>query len=234
MNTFPDRTQLTHTALLYSMLMMAPLLMMASSVPSWAETSEDAKVKQAADGSQAEGTDEASTKSVEEDSEMELDTAASEPPLITNPMRMSFRITKMDRGISPDSRKFVAPRVITLTAIGPIAHLNESVWRGKRLAVFHTSSVQLTSDGVSVGTIEEKVGEIKIQSVYQSTLQAIVVLDDITRGLQARRGEARVVMIGDVARLERPIKAPPKPKVRRYAKPKKRSPYEREDMRWRL
>ena len=163
---------------------------------------------------------------------------AEEPPLISDPMKMVFRISRLERGVSPDSRLFIAPRVITLTAVGPIAHLDESVWRGKRLAVFHKSPVQIAgaqADGqANVALVEEKVGEIKIQSVYQATMQAVVSLDDVTRGLAARRGEARVVMLGDVARLERPIKPRAKPKVRRARKPKQRSPYEREDMRWRL
>jgi hypothetical protein len=163
--------------------------------------------------------------------------SAEEPPLITNPMQMRFRVSRLQRGITPDARHFVAPRVITLTAIGPISHLDESMWRGKKLSVFHPSPVKLeraADDQSQVVYVEEKVGEIRIQSVYQATMQAVVVLDDITRGLMARGESVGVVMLGDVARLESPIKPPAKPKVRRYRKPKERSPYEREDMRWRL
>ena len=102
MNTFPDRTHFTHAALLFSMLFLVPLLIMTSESLSWAESStssvsEDTKDQQAVDGSQTQDTDSTSTKTLEEGSDTELDTVGSEPPLITNPMQMSFRITKLDR-----------------------------------------------------------------------------------------------------------------------------------------
>ena len=227
-----DKTLIGLTSLAKKPVLTLVLVMMLGG-QSWAESSdasssEASKVEPAANDAK---TPEA--PGVETSPDLEKDIETSEAPMISNPMQMRFRISKLDRGISSESRVFVAPRVITLTSIGPIAHLAESTWRGKRLAVFHKSPVYSKS-GSLLGMSEEKVGEIKIQSVYQSTLQALVVLDDVTRGLQSRKGEARVVMLGDIARLERPIKAPAKPKVKRYVKPKKRSPYEREDMRWRL
>jgi hypothetical protein len=225
------KTLIGLTSLAKKPVLTLVLVMMLGGL-SWAESS-DASSSEAPKAEPAANDAKTPTPGAETSPDLEQDLETSEPPMISNPMKMRFRISKLDRGISSESRVFVAPRVITLTSIGPVAHLAESTWRGKRLAVFHKSPVYSKS-GSLLGMSEEKVGEIKIQSVYQSTLQALVVLDDVTRGLQSRKGEARVVMLGDIARLERPIKAPPKPKVKRYVKPKKRSPYEREDMRWRL
>ena len=232
MNTSLDHLNTLSSISLARALMLVTAFVMMFGGQSWAESAASSSVKKPKDESAAEtsATDASSEQNAEEGAE--ADSEISEPALITDPMKMRFRISKVDRGISSESRLFVAPRVITLTAIGPVAHLTESVWRGKRLAVFHKFPVY--SKDTVIGMTEEKVGTIKIQSVYQSTLQAVVALDDITRGLKARKGAIRVVMLGDIARLERPIKAPPKPKVKRYVKPKKRSPYERDDMRWRL
>lgn len=155
-----------------------------------------------------------------------------ETPIVTDPMEMRFRIIKIDRGISRDARLLSSPRIVTLSTVDPISYLDESAWRGKKLGVFHRVPISV-GDG-EVAYTQIKVGVIKIKSVYQSTLQAEVVQDDLTRGLSERQGEARVVMLGDIARLEAPIVAPTKPKVRRFAKPKKASPFERKDMRWRL
>ena len=157
--------------------------------------------------------------------------------VILDPIEMRFRVSKIDRGLSRDSRMFNAPRIVTLSTLGAIGSLDESVWRGKRLAVFHKVPVDIGNGLVAYNRI--KVGEVRVKSVFQSTLQAQVVKDDLTKGLASRKGrlgldEARVVMLGDTAQLERPIVAPPKPKKRRVYKPKKRSKYERKEMKWRL
>lgn len=231
MNIYTDDKNLVRFKFMHQVFIGILVFALVSVGVAWAESTATSSPEPT---KSAETTDPSDIKGDTTDSDAEtIDEGTSEPSLITDPMQMRFRISKLDRGISSESRLFVAPRVITLTAIGPIAQLNESTWRGKRLAVFHKSPI-FSSAGNLLGASEEKVGEIKIQSVYQSTLQAIVILDDVTRGLKARKGAARVVMLGDIARLEKPIKAAPKPKVKRYVRPKKRSPYEREDMRWRL
>ena len=143
-----------------------------------------------------------------------------ESPLITDPMAIRFEISKIERGIGRDGRRFASPRMVTLTTNDPVAYLDESDWRGKRLGVFHRVPIRTQSGDIAYS--EVKVGEIKIRSVYQSTLQAEVFRDDLTRGLAKRKGEARVVMLGDTARLERPIVKPIKPKVRRFRKSKKK------------
>ena len=66
-----------------------------------------------------------------------------------------------------------------------------------------------------------------------------MISDDLTRSFDRRKkrlktGEARVVMLGDTARLEKRIVKVRKKRKRRVYKPKKKSKYERKEMRWRL
>ena len=160
-----------------------------------------------------------------------------EEEVILDPMEMRFRINKIERGLSRNARVFEAPRIVTLSVLGAVGVLEESAWRDRRLGVFHKVPIELGNGMISFNRV--KVGEVKVKSVSQSTIQAEVISDDLTRSLSKRKrrlsnGEARVVMIGDTARLERAIIAPKKRKVRRVYKPKKKNQYERKEMKWRL
>ena len=103
-------------------------------------------------------------------------------------------------------------------------------WVGQRLIVERKSSVDRNP---------KQVGMLKIVSVYQSTIKAKVVKDDLSSAIAkknqyARFSEPRVVKLSDRARLKRPRKVAPKPKKRRVIKPKKRGKYERKEMKWQL
>lgn len=191
-------------------------------------------------------TSEKASKVFQDPSDQTAKAADDDLEVVFNPMEMRFRIIKIDRGLSRDSRVFNAPRVVTLSAVGPVTQLNEGNWivkdkngrrKGVRLAVYHKVAIQ-TASGEPIFN-QVKVGELEIKSVYQTTLQAQVVNDDLSQGLTSRKNgamidDARVVMVGDTARLERPIVAPSKPKKRKIIKPKQRPQYERKEMKWRL
>jgi hypothetical protein len=178
------------------------------------------------------------SKNVEEAPAVDASEAPSDGiDVILDPMKMRFKISKIERGLSRDSRRFDAPRIVTLSTLGAIGHLDESVWPGKKLAVFHKVPIQIGNGMVAYNRV--KVGEVKVKSVYQSTLQAQVIKDDLTKGLSSRKGrlgvgEARVVMLGDTAQLQKAIVAPRKVKKRKVYKPKTRKRYERKEMKWRL
>ena len=120
----------------------------------------------------------------------------------------------MSVGLAGNARVFEAPRIVTLSVLGAVGVLEESAWRDRRLGVFHKVPIELGNGMISFNRV--KVGEVKVKSVSQSTIQAEVISDDLTRSLSKRKrrlsnGEARVVMIGDTARLDesdrRPLKS---------------------------
>jgi hypothetical protein len=174
---------------------------------------------------------------LDDDEILGTSTVEQEVAVTLDPMEMRFKVLKIERGLSRDSRRFDAPRIVTMMVLDNVGELNESKWRGKRLAVFHKVPIDLGNGTKAFNQV--KVGEVRIKSVFQSTLQAQVVEDDLTKSMVERKGrlgvnEPRVVMIGDTARLEKPIVAPVKTKKRRVIKAKKRSKYERKEMKWKL
>lgn len=227
----------TRSKLLRSLLMCSAALFVTSSV-AYAETaapSEKSNADSSADSSQVKPNEETQA---DDDELIEAVAPKAEDETITlDPMEMLFKVSKIERGLGRDSRVFSAPRIVTLTTLGAVGELSEKVWSGKTLGVFHKVPIDVGNGLVSYNRV--KVGEIKVKAVSQSILLAEVTSDDLTRSFDRRQprlktGEARVVMLGDTARLERPIVEPPKVKRRRVIKPVKKTEYERKDMKWRL
>ena len=159
-------------------------------------------------------------------------------PVFNNPMNVRFKVIKLERGLSRDSRLFDAPRMFVLSTseIPDLERMNCAYnngcfkWVGQRLIVERKSSVDRNP---------KQVGVLKVVSVYQSTIKAKVIKDDLSNAIAkknqyARFSEPKVVKLGDRARLKRPRKAAPPPKKRRVYKPKKRGKYERKEMKWQL
>jgi hypothetical protein len=165
---------------------------------------------------------------------------------------IQFVITDLHRGVTRDQRLLKSPRVVTLQVLSPRRSLSESLWKGKSLQVFRM--VPLNAPNISLAELFENddmpegelnipelppirvaVGSLEIKSVHGMTLQAIVKTDDLaSRDLFTQLGEAKVVMIGDLAERPQPkveaVKRAPR-KARKTAKP---TPFERKEMRWQM
>jgi hypothetical protein len=109
----------------------------------------------------------------------------------------------------------------------------ESFWQRKRLSLYREVIIPSPVAGVPAGVRHEQVGFARVESVMGDVLQAYVEVDGLTQRT-ADPTDAMVVMIGDSGKLFVEPEAKPKPKVRRAPKPKAKSPFVREEMKWRL
>ena len=83
--------------------------------------------------------------------------------------------------------------------------------------------------------VRVSVGSLVIKSVHGMTLQAVVQNDDLSsRDLFTDLGEAKVVMIGDLAERPKPKAPIVKKAPRRVRKAPKNTLYERKEMRWQM
>lgn len=201
------------------------------------------------------------TKKVQKQTKMEAKPSAAPKAIGSNqpaanrmPKKelIQFVITDLHRGITRDQRLLKSPRVVTLQVLSPRRQLRESLWKGQSLQVFRM--VPLNTPNISLAELFENddmpdgelnipelppirvaVGSLEIKSVHGMTLQAIVKTDDLaSRDLFTQLGEAKVVMIGDLAERPQPqakIEKPVQRKTRKTAKP---TPFERKEMRWQM
>ena len=173
----------------------------------------------------------------------------------SSPIR--FRIFQIDRNVDLQGRSLTAPREVYLRASEEV---EVSEWLGQRLQVYRkvplpngelSNDAELPADIAELdelagddaaglpeldelATMERVVGELAILSVNGMILHARVTRDDLSSPRRRESGSERgVVMIGDFARLipPPPVTAPP-PRVRRRRETP--SPFQRENMRWRL
>ena len=239
--SFPSDRQLPDQQSSKSMLrpLLINLFILALTVCGSQAYAKGSKTEEANDKVQTKSATGAEAPSnLEDPSDRTGKTLDDEAPAFTNPMNVRFKVIKLERGLSRDSRVFDAPRMFVLSTneIPDLERMNCGYtngcfnWVGQRLIVERKSSVDRNP---------KQVGMLKIVSVYQSTIKAKVVKDDLSSAIAkknqyARFSEPRVVKLSDRARLKRPRKVAPKPKKRRIIKPKKRGKYERKEMKWQL
>ena len=185
----------------------------------------------------------------------ELPSAQNVSRSASSPIR--FRIFQIDRNVDLQGRSLTAPREVYLRASEEV---EVSEWLGQRLQVYRKVPLpngemsngaelsadiaeldDLAGDGAAglpeldeLATMERVVGELAILSVNGMILHARVTRDDLASPRRRESGSERgVVMIGDFARLipPPPVTAPPARVRRRRETP---SPFQRENMRWRL
>jgi hypothetical protein len=190
---------------------------------------------------QKKASEQATKKTILEDpSERTGKAIDDDAPAYISPMNVKFKLIRLERGLSRDSRVFDAPRmfVMTTTEVPDLEQMNcKSVegtkkcfdWVGQKLSVVRES---LTKES-------QEIGVLKVVSVYQSTIKAEVIKDDLSNGVAKKNQykvflEPLVVKIGDHAKLVRP-RVEKKPAYRpRAPKPKKRGKYERKEYKWQL
>jgi hypothetical protein len=173
------------------------------------------------------------------------DKTASQPAAKSVSPIVQFVITDIQRGLTRDRRVLSSPRVVTMQVLSPRRPLKESLWKGKMLEVFRLISVGMSSRAhmeadeenvmPHIPPVRLMVGTVKIKSVHGMTVQAVVQGDDLTSGDGLSvTGDARVVMLGDLAERPTPKVREVKQAPRRVRKAKKLNPFQRKDMRWKL
>ncbi len=190
---------------------------------------------------QKQAAEQATQKTVLEDpSERTGKTIDDDAPAYISPMNVKFKLIKLERGLSRDSRVFDAPRmfVMTTTEVPNLEMMNCKYLEGKKKC-FNWVGQKLSVVRESQTKESQRIGVLKVVSVYQSTIKAEVLKDDLSNGVAKKNQykvflEPLVVKIGDHAKLVRP-RVEKKPSYRpRAVKPKKRGKYERKEYKWQL
>lgn len=147
------------------------------------------------------------------------------------PREARFHVISVHLATPLDGRRLSPQRLLTLAVKGE-GNIMESFWQAKRLSLYREVVIPSPVEGVPAGVRHEHIGFARVESVMGNVLQAHIETD----GLITRTGptDAMVVMIGDSAKLFVEPEAKPKPKPKRAPKPKEKSPFVREEMKWRL
>jgi len=159
---------------------------------------------------------------------------AVEPPetIYLKPKEARFQVISVHLSTPLDGRRLSPKRLITLAVKGE-GHIMESFWQRKRLSLYREVIIPSPVAGVPAGVRHEPVGFARVESVMGDVLQAYVEVDGLTQRT-ADPTDAMVVMIGDSGKLFVEPEAKPKRRVKRAPKPKPKSPFVREEMKWRL
>ena len=152
---------------------------------------------------------------------------------------VQFKITSIHMELERSGRVLNAPRIATLQVSAPQVPLQESQWIGRKLGVYRQIFIPGQEEGTQVAIVDTSspIGYLKVLSVYEMTIQAQVVSDDLNQ-LNRRASRSsfgpKVIRIGDLAQEVEPPPPPPKKKVIRRRKPKKLNKLQRKVTKYRL
>jgi hypothetical protein len=150
-----------------------------------------------------------------------------------------FKITSIHMELERSGRVLNAPRIATLQVSAPQIPLQESQWIGRKLGVYRQIFIPGQEEGtqVAIADTTSPIGYLKILSVYEMTVQAQVISDDLNQ-LNRRASRSsfgpKVIRIGDLAQEVEPPPPPPKKRVIRKRKPKKLNKFQRKVTKYRL
>lgn len=152
---------------------------------------------------------------------------------------VQFKITSIHMELERSGRVLNAPRIATLQVSAPQIPLQESQWIGRKLGVYRQIFIPGQEEGTQVAIVDTSspIGYLKVLSVYEMTIQAQVISDDLNQ-LNRRASRSsfgpKVIRIGDLAQEVEPPPPPPKKKVIRRRKPKKLNKLQRKVTKYRL
>ena len=152
---------------------------------------------------------------------------------------VQFKITSIHMELERSGRVLNAPRIATLQVSAPQIPLQESQWIGRKLGVYRQIFIPGQEEGTQVAIVDTSspIGYLKVLSVYEMTVQAQVVSDDLNQ-LSRRASRSsfgpKVIRIGDLAQEVEPPPPPPKKKVIRRRKAKKINKLQRKVTKYRL
>ena len=152
---------------------------------------------------------------------------------------VQFKITAIHMELERSGRILNAPRLVTLQVSAPQIPLQESQWIGRKLGVYRQIFIPGQEEGTQVAIVDTTtpIGYLKVLSVYEMTIQAQVISDDLNQ-LNRRASRSsygpKVIRIGDLAQEVEPPPPPPKKKVIRRRKPKKLNKLQRKVTKYRL